>query len=286
MGMSSFSAIFGGGGGAGVPVGGYVPGNPALPDIVVDGLISYAKTGVQVLSAAYPLAPFVTVTTATKWITGNPLPAALSPFVGYQYVSIANGAYRVVFPQLAQNTYDVGQFYVSSDGGATLALVANPAGTNGNTTIRDVCAGGGYFYMLTNNISTNIAQVWRSDTGSAGSWVAIWSISVVSGLLAMGIAFGSGKLFISCANSGNVTIYGSLNPTATTPTVSLYTPGGGMNSPSAVTSFPKIRFGKPGGSADSDKFFILGAGTFYVATATPRQVQLGYAPPALLITQT
>lgn len=266
--MSSMKALFGWGGGSGVPIGMHVVGHASLPNIVVDGTTTYIKTGVVASSISYPLFPSVTLGVGGRYIASEvPYNAAMAD----KNQVARNGATVLAFsrPGLAGASY-----MRSTDGGANFVAVSSPGGAN--AIYRDCIFAVGYFYLLlrtgTGYGAGQKLGIWRSATGAAGSWVEIYTVdnSVVSSYSeSTGLAYGGGRLVMVTTVYSNGTrtthvVHCSVDATVTTPVFTTRTQNFGD-----YAQQTRVRYGKAL-STGGLTFAVFGAdGTVYIAGSHP-----------------
>lgn len=263
--MSDVNSLFGMGGGSGVFVGGYTVGNSALPDILVDGITVHIKTGVIALATAYPNAPTFALPIGSRWSAGAAMPVAMISGA-FQYATARNGATVLMYNQIDFNTFNQRQYLVSADGGENFTLANLPASP---CNIRDMIYVNGFFWLLLKTNSSSSA-LWRSATGVAGTWTQVWTNS--SNVSACGVAYGNTRMVISSnPGSGPPRFFISTNSEVATPTWTQVDGNVLTNNPDSgqiIAAYPRIRYGKPNGPTDTDKFFLLG-GTYVCYNTTP-----------------
>ena len=260
--MSSLKALFGSGGGGGVPIGMYVWGNPALPDIVVDGTASYIKTGVVVSSVSYPLAPSIAIAAFQRYVAAPSLPATVgftdTPFV------LTNGSAVLALPMFAIAT----SYRISADGGDTFSTAALPVASS---QVVDALFAAGFYFLLIQDSAFTLS-IWRSATGAEGSWAQIYSLARSSNDPALSIAYGAGQMVLAY-NQADINGYQlriSSNPTAAAASVVFSAPVSTPWSNQTVYGYMRIRYGKVGAgpTPSADVFFGMGFQGVY-NTPTP-----------------
>lgn len=256
--MSSLKALFGSGGGGGVPIGMYAWGNASLPDIVVDGTASYIKTGVVISSVSYPLAPSIAIGAFQRYAAAPTLPAVAGSVD--TSTLLTNGSTVLAFASAYGANYRI-----SNDGGDTFSVATLPAPAG---VIDVLFASGLYFILLFD--SAGKATIWRSATAVSGSWTQIYTQDLAAGTYPNSITFGAGQLLFAYVDSNQAYfIRISSNPSAAAGSVAFAAAVTAVWSGSGTYANMKIRYGKVGAGPTpaADVFFAMGwLGVYHTPT--------------------